>query len=373
MNCQGLNSFSKRLCSTQLRLNKKPKDSIVERFYEFSTNLDLRYDYTNIFGDMRIGLLFQDMDDLAGSVAYKHALGEKLSVVGGRSQGDTRGLVIVTAGVDYIRLYSPIYTLKDLKIEGKVTHVGRSSMEVLITADMLDTVPKRVIEANYTMVARDETNNAKEVPDLTPESEEDEYLNDRAIQNRARRQYSLLTSLEHHPPTNGELFFIHKLFLDQKKFGIKEGHTPISTSFHKSLFLMHPQKRNIHGKVFGGYLMRLAFEQAWSNVYLFTGSRPKFIASDDINFLSPVHLGAICTFKSTITYSRINEKDKTELVVEVVADVVDPQTQTENTTNTFIFVFSCHKSFKQVVPVTYNEAMKYLDGKRRLDRLLKAD
>lgn len=355
---------------TATRVFKTPKESCVEKLLPFSTDHDLRYNYTNIFGDLRIGLLFQDMDNLAGSVAYQHALGKTMDVMGVSKTFDTQGIVVVTAGVDYIKLYSPIYTVKDLKIQGKVVQVGRSSMEVVITADVLDNVPQRVIEANYTMVARDETNKAKEIPGITPETEEEEYMNDRATQNRARRQYSSLTSLEIHPPTNGELFFIHKLFLDQKKNGIGADQVPISSSYHKSLFVMHPQKSNIHGKVFGGYLMRLAFEQAWSNVYLFTGSRPKFIASDDMNFLLPVNLGSICAFKSNVIYTRINQDGKTEIVVEVVADVVDPATQIENTTNTFFFVFSSKQSLKQVVPVTYNEAMKYLDGKRRLERLL---
>ena len=36
----------------------------------------------------------------------------------------------------------------------------------------------------------------------------------------------------------------------------------------KNVHICHPQNRNIYGKIFGGFLMRNAFELAWSNAYL---------------------------------------------------------------------------------------------------------
>lgn len=35
------------------------------------------------------------------------------------------------------------------------------------------------------------------------------------------------------------------------------------------------QERNLHGRVFGGFLMRRAFELAFSTAYLFAGTRPQ--------------------------------------------------------------------------------------------------
>jgi hypothetical protein len=53
--------------------------------------------------------------------------------------------------------------------------------------------------------------------------------------------------------------------------------------------------------------------------------------------------------------------------------VVDPATSLEQRTNTFYFTFMCGSSKKQVVPLLYDEAMKYLDGRRRLTEQLDAE
>lgn len=42
--------------------------------------------------------------------------------------------------------------------------------------------------------------------------------------------------------------------------------------------LMHPQESNVHGKIFGGYLMRLAYESAYSTACIFARSPVEFIA-----------------------------------------------------------------------------------------------
>jgi len=42
----------------------------------------------------------------------------------------------------------------------------------------------------------------------------------------------------------------------------------------ETTFTCQPQQRNIHGRVFGGFLMRRAYELAHSTAYLFAGRRP---------------------------------------------------------------------------------------------------
>lgn len=36
---------------------------------------------------------------------------------------------------------------------------------------------------------------------------------------------------------------------------------------------MHPQDKNLHGKVFGGFVMREAFELGWLCAHLFLGGQ----------------------------------------------------------------------------------------------------
>ena len=71
------------------------------------------------------------------------------------------------------------------------------------------------------------------------------------------------------------------------------------TKLEKTL-IMHMQEKNIHGKIFGGYLMRESFEIAWLCAHLHAnGDYPAIIHIDDINFLASVDIGSGLTFTGT--------------------------------------------------------------------------
>ena len=54
--------------------------------------------------------------------------------------------------------------------------------------------------------------------------------------------------------------YLKKLQEQQMKHMVQV--SPMNTTVRKSTLLMHSQERNRHNKVFGGYLMRLAFDMA---------------------------------------------------------------------------------------------------------------
>lgn len=52
----------------------------------------------------------------------------------------------------------------------------------------------------------------------------------------------------------------------------------------------------------------------------------------------------------------------------MVAEVLNPRENTRDVTTTFHFTFTCPDGIvDKVVPNTYEEAMKYLEGKRRYE------
>lgn len=57
------------------------------------------------------------------------------------------------------------------------------------------------------------------------------------------------------------------------------GETSLSNTF-----VAQPQQRNMHGRIFGGFLMRRAFELGFATTYLFAGSRPSFVRVDEVTF-----------------------------------------------------------------------------------------
>ncbi len=72
---------------------------------------------------------------------------------------------------------------------------------------------------------------------------------------------------------------IHGLFRESQK-SVK-GLVPMEDTRVNVTMVMHQQDRNIHGKVFGGLLMRNAFELAYIAVRQFTEVEdPSFISCD---------------------------------------------------------------------------------------------
>jgi acyl-CoA hydrolase len=95
---------------------RPPSESITNISYAFSTDEFLKEQYRNPFGQMRFGKVLEDLDALAGNIAFAHV--------------QDPDLTIVTASVDRIRLSAPPNLDGDQHLSGKVTFVGTSSMEI---------------------------------------------------------------------------------------------------------------------------------------------------------------------------------------------------------------------------------------------------
>ena len=58
----------------------------------------------------------------------------------------------------------------------------------------------------------------------------------------------------------------------------------------ENALICQPQQRNLHGRIFGGFLMHRASELAFSTCYAFVGHTPCFLEVDHVDFLRPVSL-----------------------------------------------------------------------------------
>jgi hypothetical protein len=67
------------------------------------------------------------------------------------------------------------------------------------------------------------------------------------------------------------------------------------------------QHRNTAGRVFGGYLMRVAFELGFSTAYLFSGTHPRFAEVDEVIFHKPVEVGDVVRLRSKVLYTSTPE------------------------------------------------------------------
>jgi acyl-coenzyme A thioesterase 9 len=112
------------------------------------------------------------------------------------------------------------------------------------------------------------------------------------------------------PPTPEERILIHQLWLEQTQYQDANGNiipdrVPEFITFADDTRLQitkicHPQERNIHSSIFGGFLMREAFELAYAVGMLYLKGRPYTIALDDIVFRKPVPIGSILELSSQV-------------------------------------------------------------------------
>jgi acyl-coenzyme A thioesterase 9 len=312
---------------------------------------------------VRYGKLFEVIDSLAGDVGYRHCRG-------------CDDITIVTASVDgmSISAVEDITTDKDLVVQAFLTYVGKSSMEIHVN---LVSANKLIACTQFIMVARHGVNGgAYEIPGLevTSQADKDEFA--RGQVRAARRKLEAKNSLAIVPPRQDEVAMIHQLHLRSK--GLKAQKRALlmnrestektrhfkymKSTLVQSTEFMHPQNRNVHGKVFGGEIMRKSFEMAYITAASFIGrDNTRFVAVDDINFILPVNVGSIMIFTGQITYCA-----STEVVVLVTVDECEAETMERTRTNQLSYVFKTRdeKVAPEVIPEDYGEFVRFLDGRR---------
>jgi len=113
----------------------------------------------NPAGNVHGGVIMKLIDTAAGVVAFRHARCN-----------------IVTASIDRLDFYSPVFIGNLLMLKASLNYAGRTSMEVGVrveTEDLLSGKIRHTASAYLTFVALDENGHSKEVPKLLMESEDE--------------------------------------------------------------------------------------------------------------------------------------------------------------------------------------------------------
>ncbi|KAJ3123134.1 Acyl-coenzyme A thioesterase 9, mitochondrial [Physocladia obscura] len=368
-------------------VEKSMADSFLHIFLPFRSDLSLKDEYLNLYGRIRVGKVLEDLDALAGSIASLH------------NDGSERPLSVVTASIDRISLLREIPIDKDISIYGNVTYVGKTSMEVTVHMETVSEdsnlssrdieakkylrtkLPKQsgdlIMAAKFIMVAVDtETQKPAQVFPLRLETEQERAIFRRGREHKARKQLTAQSSLPNHPPSPTEMALVHSIYREYatsttvvpKPKNIVWMHDTLRHSFN----LTFPQDRNIHNKIFGGHLIRLAFELAYVSATVMARQALQFVAMDDVLFKIPVPVGAVLDMVAQVAYTR---KHDGAIVVKVLAHVVDAATGAQELSNEFWLTFrtiplsrniGTSEDWVRVIPRSYDECMLYLEGKRRL-------
>jgi acyl-coenzyme A thioesterase 9 len=214
------------------------------------------------------------------------------------------------------------------------------------------------------------------------------------VERRKARRKASEQSLFRFPPLPEESIHLHKLFLESTQF--EQKHDP-NRSFHpasvvlnmdvaniesssisssdftymnqtllSSTRLFHPQDRNVYNFIFGGILMREAFELAFCNAFQFCQSRPYLLSVEETTFKLPVPIGSLASFTSQIVYAENKESATSICMVKVQTSLLDVTTRKCTPSNSFMYTFEKRVgTLSALLPTTYNEAIMYLEAKRR--------
>jgi len=182
------------------------------------------------------------------------------------------------------------------------------------------------------------------------------------LQEKKKRIEESKISLFKVPPTHEQGQILHNLYLGYKEYRSKREGVPqkpiIETMVDKTL-LMHSQNKNVHGKMFGGYIINKALEIAWICAKIHCGYKElKNICIDSVNFHKPVPVGSIATFKASIVYVHSELMHASVEVYNDVNGVISLNT-------TINVIYLADEQVPIVVPTTYDCGLKYLEAKRR--------
>jgi len=161
---------------------KHPQDTFV-----VMSELILPND-TNTLGNLMGGRLMHWMDIAAAIAAQKHC-----------------NCPVVTASVDNVSFNNPIKLGNLLTIEAKLTRSFNTSMEVFLRVwgeDLSAQYKYLSNEAYLTFVALDPNGRPRKVPELIPDTEEEQKMFDGALR---RRQIRLILGGKMKPEDAGEL------------------------------------------------------------------------------------------------------------------------------------------------------------------------
>ena len=146
--------------------NKTPRESYTEQVH--LVNLADLNGSKRLFG----GILLSWIDMTAGIVARRHT-----------------GMNVSTVAIDNLHFIAPAYRNDLVVLCGKVTYVGRTSLEVRVCSfvEKPDGSRTKINDAYLVMVALGDNDKPCEVPGLIPETDEEKAEMEAGAERRRKR------------------------------------------------------------------------------------------------------------------------------------------------------------------------------------------
>jgi acyl-CoA hydrolase len=334
-----------------------PHDTRYLFVLPFSTDRELARRFLvserEIAGNIRFGKLLETLDKVAENtaLAYVH-----------RFYPTAR---VVTAAIDSIIVRSPADTMHDLVFSAQINHVGKSSLEVGIRVEHLGSRACHVASCYFTMVARStDCTEAKSLtlPPLDYRSDLEQKRYSKA--NIRRQQYRDSLAKAEEMPSLDEYLFLKGLH--------KEQENPLFNGIlAKDLLLeshcrAYPDQENVPRTIFGGYLIRRAYEVAALAAEMIAPDRVIPCMVNRINFNQPVLLGDQLKFSARVVYT-----GKTTISVQSDIERFNRGAGEKALSNSCLFTFTNvgndmkARKVPFIYPTTYAEDARFLNAYRQ--------
>lgn len=304
-----------------------------------------------IIGNFRFGVLLEDLDIMAEQVALGYAQ---------RFHADAR---VVTAAIDNIIVRHVVDINRDIRIHARINNIGRSSLVVGIRVEHTGEPATHIASCYFTMVARG-GESAEESRTLPPM----EYLNElekqraqKALEARElnRKQQEALLG----PPSTEEYELLRQAHMAQEDPGFTglKADRLVVDAWER----MYPEQEYVPHRIFGGYLMRRAYELSSICAELIAPDRPIIAAVNRINFFHPVRLGDKLHYTCRVVYT-----SDSFICVEANIERISRDRTSKALSNSCQFTFVNvdntlkHCPVPQVYPTTYGEDARYLAAYR---------
>lgn len=312
-----------------------------------------------IQANMRFGLLLEVLDKVAEEAALSYV---------NRFFPDAR---VVTAAIDNIVIRHVTDMSKDVHFKARINHVGRSSLEIGIRVEQPGGPVRHIASCYFTMVARSgvgEGATSVALPGLDYTEEIEMQRAAKALQRR--EEYKQQQALLREPPSREEFEMLTGLHAAQDEPGFNGLLTGNLTA--DAWERMYPEQENVPKKIFGGYLIRRAYELSSICSEQVAPNRPIAAAVNRINFFHPVRMGDTLHYTSRVVYT-----SGSFICVEANIERISRDRTTKAMSNSCLFTFvNVDADLQQqpvpvVYPTNYGEDARYLAAHRSCQNLIK--
>jgi len=342
----------------------QPRDTVHHHILPLGSDPALRRRYMvmdePLQGNMRFGLLLEILDKVAETTALRYV---------NRFHPTAR---VVTAAIDNIVVRHAVDVTRDLLFAATINQVGRSSLEIGIRVEQPGCPTPHIASCYFTMVARSgygEDVASIPLPALDYIEPIEKQRAGKAIARREEYRHQQAARFE--PPDKQEyelLTALHQAQDDQNFSGLLCGRL-LTDAWERT----YPDQENVPFTIFGGYLIRRAYELASICSELVTPHRSIVAGVNRINFFHPVRMGDKLHFTARVVYT-----EDCYVCVEAGIERVSRDRTAKALSNSCLFTFAnvdaelCHHPVPTAHPTTYAEDGRFLAARRSLHTLLRS-